>query len=167
MQACLSSRHPHVQCLALDDAAIAERCAERGLPVWPMPPNEAPDHEHQAWLAWLLRDVLALQPDAMFSSEAYGLPCAQTLSKTFGKPVASVPGDPARRTVQVSATAIRRDAEACRGWLSPPVWADFVPRLVLLGGESCGKTTLARAWPRTVGTRAWPSHRARFAARCT
>lgn len=152
MQACLASRHAHVKCLALDDAALAVRCAARGLPVEPMPPNDAPDAAQQDWLAWLLRDVLALRPDAMFSSEAYGPSCAQTLSRAFGRPVVSVAGDPARQAVPISATRIRRDPAAHRVWLSPPVWADFVPRVVLLGGESSGKTTLAHALAKALHT---------------
>jgi HTH-type transcriptional repressor of NAD biosynthesis genes len=152
MQACLAAPHAHVECLALDAAGLRTRCAERNLPLRPMPLNDAPDADQQAWLAWLLRDVLGLQPDALFTSEAYGPPCAQTLSRAFGKPVVSVQGDPARQVVPISATRIRQDPAAHRVWLSPVVWADFVPRVVLLGGESSGKTTLARALAQALRT---------------
>lgn len=152
MQACLASRHAHVECLALDAMGLAARCAARGLPLRSMPSNAASDAVQQDWLAWLLHEVLALQPDALFSSEAYGPPCAAVLSRAFGRPVASVAGDLARQAVPISATHIRRQPQAHRVWLSPAVWGDFVPRVVLLGGESSGKTTLARTLAQALQT---------------
>ena len=48
-----------------------------------------------------------------------------------------------------------RRAEAVRSMMSSPapVWADWVPRVCLLGGESSGKSTLAQALAERHGTR--------------
>lgn len=50
-----------------------------------------------------------------------------------------------RADVSTSATRIRADVLGAREFLAPEVHATFVERVVLLGGESSGKSTLARA----------------------
>jgi len=108
------------------------------------PPNDAPDAAHQAYLAQVLQ-ALGQWPDAMVASEPYGVPCAAWLTAALGHRVTPVMFDPARQQVPVSATAVRRDPPAMLSWLPPAVRADLVPRIALLGGESTGKSTLARA----------------------
>lgn len=158
MQVCFAQPHPQVDCLALDNAELQARCAARGVVCHDLPPNEAPDGTQQHYLAWLLREVLGVKPDALFSSEAYGPPCAQTLSQALDHPVCSVMGDPSRSEVPISATQIRQAPGLHRAWLSPVVWADFVPRVVLLGGESSGKTTLAQALAQALHTNWVPEY---------
>jgi NadR type nicotinamide-nucleotide adenylyltransferase len=53
--------------------------------------------------------------------------------------------DAARTEIPANGTLVREDVHANRHLLSPVVYADFVKRVCLLGGESSGKTTLARA----------------------
>ena len=84
-------------------------------------------------------------PDAVFTSEDYGAGFAASLSAQFGRRVVHVPVDPARARVPVSATALRADPFAHRACVAPEVFASLVPRIGILGGESSGKTTLARA----------------------
>jgi HTH-type transcriptional regulator, transcriptional repressor of NAD biosynthesis genes len=52
----------------------------------------------------------------------------------------------------ISATMIRTDLETYRQWLSAVVYASFVRRVCILGGESSGKSTLAEALARHFGT---------------
>jgi NadR type nicotinamide-nucleotide adenylyltransferase len=144
-QAWVARRFPQVLNIQVDDGWVRQRCAERGLTWRSMPTNGAPDAEQQAWLAWLLTEPLALRPDAMFASEAYLAPTCALLSRVFGHTVTPVCVDPGRLAYTVSATRIRRDVHAHRAWLHPDVYRDFVRRVVLLGGESSGKTTLAQA----------------------
>ena len=149
---------PGHECLAIDDAWLEAACAERGLPCRAIPDNDRDDVTQQSFLAWLLRDVLQRRPDAMFCSEAYGPPCAALLSRELAHPVAAVVVDAARAAVPISATRLRSGDAASASWLAPEVLASFVPRIVLLGGESTGKTTLAAALADRLGTRWVPEH---------
>jgi len=117
------------------------------------PPNDAPDLDHQQYLAELLRR-LNRRPDAMFASEPYVFPCATVLSDALGHPVRPEMFDPQRRQVPISATRVRERPREMLRWLPPIVRADVVPRVVLLGGESTGKTTLAAALAVRFGTAA-------------
>jgi HTH-type transcriptional repressor of NAD biosynthesis genes len=65
--------------------------------------------------------------------------------------------------IPVSATQIRREPHRLRQWIAPEVASDFVHRIVLLGGESSGKSTLAAAlaahydtvWVHEYGRELW------------
>jgi NadR type nicotinamide-nucleotide adenylyltransferase len=91
----------------------------------------------------IFRSAIGPDPvDAVFSSEAYG----DELARRFGAVPVSV--DPGRRGAPVSGTAVRADPAAHWHWLAPPVRAWFARRVVVLGAESTGTTTLARALAR-------------------
>ncbi len=152
----LAARFPTHESLAVDDAWISDACRQRGIAHQPMPHNSAEDAVQQHWLAWLLREVLGRTPDAMFCSEDYGPSCARTLSQAFGSPVAAVLVDRARLHVPIRATAIRAAPGLAVQWAAPEVARAFVRRVVLLGGESTGKTSLAAALAARLGTR-WVS----------
>lgn len=111
-----------------------------------IPPNDADGSLHRAFVAHLCREHLDTSIDAVFSSEDYGPLLAAALG------AAHVPVDPARATVPISGTRIRADVHAARAWLSPAVYASFVGRVCVLGGESSGKTALAEALARHWGT---------------
>ncbi|MCZ2524772.1 AAA family ATPase [Streptomyces sp. HB2AG] len=80
--------------------------------------------------------------DAVFTSEAYGA----ELGRRFGATAVTV--DPARAAHPVSGTAVRKDPVACWGHLSAPVRAALAHRVVVVGAESTGTTTMARALAR-------------------
>ncbi|MEO3923262.1 AAA family ATPase [Micromonosporaceae bacterium B7E4] len=84
--------------------------------------------------------------DAVFSSEAYGAELARRFDAV------DVPVDPARTAVPVSGTAIRADPAAHWAMLSAPVRAWFVRRIVVVGAESTGTTTVAEALAEHYGT---------------
>src|SRR5690606_16308182 len=75
----------------------------------------------------------------VFTSEVYGV----ELGRRFG--AAAIDVDRERLRYPVSATAVRRDPVACWELLSAPVRAALARRVVVLGAESTGTTTLARA----------------------
>ncbi|MEW2359002.1 ATP-binding protein [Spirillospora sp. NPDC029432] len=69
-----------------------------------------------------------------------------------------VPVDPPRERFPVSGTAVRADPAANWEWLSPPVRGYLARRVVVVGAESTGTTTLARALAGHFGGR-WPETR--------
>ena len=169
----LVQRFPDVQVVVLDDAVLANRCRQASVAVQTLPANHAPDKVHRDFVAWLLRKHLALSVDAVFSSERYGDGFAQSLSghqqacKQGAANVKHVCVDLHRQRYPVSGTDIRASPIAKRQWVSRAVYADLLPRLCILGGESSGKTTLAAAlaqalntvWVREYGREYWDTVR--------
>lgn len=118
------------------------------LPDAPNPPlNDEPDAVHREYVRGVL-DGWGVRPDAVFTSEAYGPAFAASLG------AAHVAVDPARAAVPVSGTALRSDVHGLQAFLDPVVYAHFVRRVVILGAESTGKSTLTRALGEAFGT-AW------------
>lgn len=109
------------------------------------PPNDADELTHRRFVAQICRERWRTTVDAVFTSESYGDGFARELSRLFAHPVVHVCVDAARRSHPVSGTELRADVHARRDQLSPLVYADFVQRIALLGGESSGKSTLATA----------------------
>ncbi|MCM2393185.1 AAA family ATPase [Streptomyces albipurpureus] len=77
--------------------------------------------------------------DAVFSSESYG----EELGRRFDAD--SVCVDPRRSLFPISGTAVRKDPAGCWDFLRAPVRAALARRVVVLGAESTGTTTMARA----------------------
>ncbi|MEE1942888.1 AAA family ATPase [Streptomyces sp. TRM 70361] len=77
--------------------------------------------------------------DAVFTSEAYGA----ELGRRFGAAAVTVDAD--RAAYPVSGTAVRKDPVGCWEYLAAPVRAALARRVVVVGAESSGTTTLARA----------------------
>ena len=129
-------------------------------PAEGIPPDAAADHTHREFVRqWLASH--GYQPQVVFSSEAYGPGFAAHLG------AAHVLVDAARAQVPARGRALRASlAAAALGQLLPAaaalhpfVAAQYgavapapVPRLVLLGAESSGKTTLAQALAEALGT---------------
>ncbi|MEH1099821.1 AAA family ATPase [Micromonospora sp. CPCC 205561] len=108
----------------------------------------------------VFREALGGAPvDAVFSSEPYG----EELARRFG--AVSVCVDPGRRGVPVSGTAVRADPAGHWDLLSPPVRAWFVRRVVVVGAESTGTTTMAAALAAHYGTRWVPEYGRELTAR--
>lgn len=92
--------------------------------------------------------------DAVFSSEDYG---AELASRLGAKHVAV---DPDRTAVAVSGTAVRADTPGNWHHLAPATRAGLCARVVVLGAESTGTTTLSRALADHYGT-AWVAEEGR------
>lgn len=144
----LAQLFPDTERLVLTDERL------RALGGGALPHNDAGEEIHRRLVAWICENVWHIRVDAVFTSEEYGEPYAASLARLFCKPVAHVSVDPARDLVPVSGTQLRADIHANRATLSPEVYASFVERVCLLGGESSGKTTLAETLARDWET-AW------------
>lgn len=90
---------------------------------------------------------LGRAPDVVFSSEEYGPRFAAALGCRH------VMVDLDRAALPISATAVRSSPLTHLEWLEPPVRAFFVRRVVLIGAESTGKTTLAQRLASHYATR--------------
>ena len=153
----LTQLFPAARVLVVTQELLAHLPTNSHEPIL-MPLNEADDFVHRRFTALLCLRVLGITPDAVFTSEDYGAGFAQTLTACFREAdqcateVRHVLVDRERNQVPVSGTLIRDDIEANRHWLSPVVYASFVKRVCILGGESSGKSTLAETLARHFGT---------------
>ena len=129
----LAARFPATTRIVLDHATTS------------LPDNRDDDDTHRAFCATILRANLDRPVDAIFTGEAYGPGFAADLSRRQRHPAAHVAVDPSRAAVPVSGTALRADIHGLRRFLAPEIYAAFVERVALLGGESTGKSTLAAA----------------------
>ncbi|GAA3430057.1 AAA family ATPase [Streptosporangium sandarakinum] len=133
--------------LALRAAWLREAHPQPGVTIAPVVDDVEIDYgDPEIWAAHVavFRHALALahgtvpRIDAVFSSEEYGA----ELARRFGAVHVSV--DAARERFPVSGTMVRNDPVACWPWLSPAVRGHLARRVVVVGAESSGTTTLAR-----------------------
>jgi HTH-type transcriptional regulator, transcriptional repressor of NAD biosynthesis genes len=82
--------------------------------------------------------LLGFVPDVVFSSESYG----EVYAKCMGSKHVMV--DIKRIKYPISGTKVRLDPLYCWEYLSEPVRAYYTKRIVVLGAESTGTTTLAK-----------------------
>ena len=158
-EAWLTARFPKAYCLVMDDDSLAARCRAEGIATCPpIPPDDAPDNTHRAFVAWLCEKLLRTRIEAVFTSEDYGDGFAAALSEHFGTHIEHVCVDQTRTKFPVSGTQIRADPHGYRTYLAPEIYADFVQKICLLGGESSGKTTLAATLAQFLETLAVPEY---------
>lgn len=100
-------------------------------------PDELGD-DGEAWARFTV-ELLGRAPDVVFSSEDYGPSFAAHMGSRH------VMVDRDRAAFPVSGTQVRSSPLDHLAWLEPCVRAYFVRRVVLIGAESTGKTTLAQA----------------------
>lgn len=108
-------------------------------------PDICRDDDSEAWARHTI-GFLGFVPDAVFTSEDYGGPWARAMG------CAHVSVDRRRETFPVSGTKVRENPFAMWKSLEPPVRAHFAKRICVLGAESTGTTTLARALAANYGT---------------
>ena len=128
--------------IALRAAWLRERHSQPHVEIVPAVDDIPVDYDSDTiWAAHVavFRAAAGGPVDVVFSSEEYGPELARRLDAVH------VPGDPARERFPVSGTAVRADPVACWEWLSPAVRAHLARRVVVVGAESSGTTTLARA----------------------
>ena len=104
-----------------------------------------PQDDSQVW-ADLCKGWIGGVPDRVFTSEDYGDRFAQCLGCEHVKV------DVGRRRVPISGTRIRESPFTHLEYLEPNVGAWYLPRIVVVGAESTGKTTLAERLATHYGT---------------
>lgn len=162
---------PHRGHKFLIDTAV-ERCEQAIVLVVDMPGQFIPASRRAEWIreihpaadvrvipdifddensvAWAEHTInfLGFTPSAVFTSEKYGGPWAEAMGS------AHVLVDLERGTFPVSGTAVRQNPLGQWQFLEPPVRAHFAKRVVVLGAESTGTTTLTKALAEKYDT-AW------------
>lgn len=114
----LQEIHPKARVMVIDD-----RYDENDSQIWA-----------QNTIRWLGR-----APDVVFTSEDYG----DRYAALLGAKHVSV--DRPRNRVPISGTMVRKDPFTHWNFLEPPVRGWFAKRVCVLGAESTGTTTLAKA----------------------
>ncbi|GGK64127.1 transcriptional regulator NadR [Planomonospora parontospora subsp. parontospora] len=145
--------------LALRAAWLREAHLQPGVTIAPVVDDVEIDYDDpEVWSAHVevFRHALALAHgevpavDAVFSSEEYGPELARRLGAVH------VGVDPGRERFPVSGTTVRSDPVSCWRWLSPAVRGHLARRVVVVGAESSGTTTLARALAAHYAARGGP-----------
>lgn len=113
-------------------------------------PDDEPD-EPEPWAKRTI-EILGHRPDFVFTSEQYGDGYAAAMGCCHHLV------DIDRVSVPISATKIRQDPFAHLEFLEPCVRAHFVKRVVLIGVESTGKTTLAQELAAALDTNWVPEY---------
>jgi NadR type nicotinamide-nucleotide adenylyltransferase len=122
------------------------------------PPNDAPDDTHRNFVALLCTHVLKRRIEAVFTSEGYGPGFAQVLTERLARaglgsdPVAHIEVDRTRTVVPISGTLLRSNLWAYWSYLPENIASTLVRRVVFLGGESSGKSTLSAALAQELET---------------
>ncbi len=114
----LQEIHPRAKIVILDDTYDADDTA--------------------VWAENTLK-ILGGPPDVVFTSEDYGEPYARQMGAEH------VSVDRERVTIPCSGTKIRQNPLGQLDFLEPPVRSWFVRKVCVLGAESTGTTTLAKA----------------------
>ncbi|HDS1140398.1 TPA: AAA family ATPase [Stenotrophomonas maltophilia] len=148
----LRARFPQARVVVLDDARLAALCAEHGLPPRVLPQDSDSEQVQRMFTAWLCQHLLGGPVQAVFTGEDYGDGFAGTLAACFNAPVRHERLERTRDVGQASGTQLRADPHACRRSLAAEVYAAYVQRVAFVGGESTGKTTLARVMAERLGT---------------
>ena len=159
----LAARFPQTTRLVLDDDRLRV-LVPPGTGPTELPIDGGPEIVDRRFCGFVCRELLGVTVDAVFTSEDYGDGFAAELTRYFRErrpdapEVRHVMVDRARVMRPISGTMLRADPHAHRQWLSPDVYASFVRRVCLLGGESTGKTTLARALAQELCTEWVPEY---------
>jgi HTH-type transcriptional repressor of NAD biosynthesis genes len=146
----LSTRFPTTRRVVVTDERLKE-LVKAGDGPREVPHNDADELTHRRFCGFLCERVLGVTVDAVFTSEDYGDGFAIELTRLFRERNPTLPAvthvlvDRDRTGLPISGTQVRQDIHAHRNWLAPEVYASFVQRVCLLGGESTGKSTLAEA----------------------
>ena len=152
-----ASIFPQVRHLAVTDERLRE-WMKPGQAPREVPTNDADEKTQRRFCGFLCQHILGVTVDAVFTSEDYGDGFAEELTRYFRDSEPTLPVvthvlvDRNRQKLPISGTLLRQDIHAHREWLSPLVYASFVQRVCLLGGESSGKSTLAAALAKAFGT---------------
>jgi HTH-type transcriptional regulator, transcriptional repressor of NAD biosynthesis genes len=103
------------------------------------------DDDSETWAEHTI-NFLGFKPDVVFTSEDYGSDYAKYMNCQHRQV------DRARLHVPISATKVRQNVHKSWDYLKPVVRQNYCKRICIVGAESTGTTTLARALAETYET---------------
>lgn len=115
-----------------------------------IPHNDALAKTHRFFCFKICEKYFKTQVDAIFTSEEYGDGFAEYFNKFYSEEfnietsVKHICVDIDRLKVPISATEIRNDMYEHQNKIDKMVFADLIPKILIVGGESTGKSTLVR-----------------------
>ena len=134
----LAADHPNANVRVIPDIVKDDDSNLRVIP------DIGKDDDSIAWAAHTTK-FLHYVPDAVFTSETYGDTWAYHMGATH------ISVDHNRNRYPISGTKIRADLFGNWQYLSDPVRAGLAARIVVVGAESTGTTTLTRAIAEELG----------------
>lgn len=108
-----------------------------------LPSDDDPAYDHRLFCAQYLESE-NIRLDAIFGSEDYIKGFAEFMTQYQMSQVEGVIVDSERSKYKISGTALRNDHSLLKFFTDSCVQQSFVPTVLILGGESSGKTTLAK-----------------------
>ncbi len=143
----LKSLFPTANAFVFDDQNLKDFFPEQ-IEMHTLPMDEDTDDNQRLFAAKLYISLIGKPLDAIFTSELYGPGFAIKMSeylieaKIQAHPVKHVAVDPSRSKVPISGSLVRSHVSISRGFLSPIVYGSFLKKILFLGAESTGKSTL-------------------------
>lgn len=143
----IHSLFPSAIILCVDAAQVEGWCANSAWQL-NMPWNDDTDVLHRKFTFSLLSQKIKCPVDAVFTSEGYGDGFANFLSDPntgFGQPVEHVCIDLDRKRYPISGSSLRSAINSNSQLIDDAINDGFrIQRICFLGGESTGKSTLAK-----------------------
>ena len=142
----LRTMYPQAKVEVLSSKSVALR-----FPGLVMPRNSAPDIEHQVFVAQLWQRLIGSPLHSVYTSETYGDQLVTVLNKLLLQPteVRHRMVDHQRTRIPISGTQLRSSWQP--EWLDQIVHKTARKRVVFLGAESTGKSTLSAWASRALG----------------
>jgi HTH-type transcriptional regulator, transcriptional repressor of NAD biosynthesis genes len=110
-------------------------------------PGDYKDHDDPKYAQRYADQLAFLGPfSSVFTSESYGEPFAEALGAKH------VQVDAARNLVPISGTQIRENLYTNRAYVDPLVYGSLIQKVVFVGTESTGKSTLAKKMAEITNT---------------
>ncbi len=143
----LKSLFPTAIVFVFDDQNLKDIFPEQ-IEMQTLPMDEDTDDNQRLFAAKLYISLIGKPLEAIFTSESYGPGFAIKMSEHLFKAkiqthtVEHVAVDPTRSKVPTSGLLVRSHVPNSRGFLSPLVYGSFLKKILFLGAESTGKSTL-------------------------
>jgi len=117
------------------------------------PADEASDTEHRVYVKAFLK-THGLNIDVVYTSEDYGDGFAEVLGVRHRRvaTIRNLMTDETGQAAPLTGTAIRAEPYRWRRYMPEQVYAHFIHRIVLLGAESTGKSTLTKVLAQRFNT---------------